>query len=55
MVTREDIESFLDRLTAEADGASYSEVEPGLGSFGRPGDSIWTSWCTTRRLSSSFG
>jgi hypothetical protein len=28
MVTREDIESFLDRLTAE--GASYSEVEPGL-------------------------
>jgi hypothetical protein len=30
MVTREDIESFLDRLTAEADGASYSEVEPGL-------------------------
>jgi hypothetical protein len=28
MVTREDIESFLDRLNA--DGASYSEVEPGL-------------------------
>jgi len=28
MVTKEDIESFLDRLTA--DGASYSEVEPGL-------------------------
>jgi len=28
MVTREDIESYLDRLTA--DGASYSEVEPGL-------------------------
>jgi hypothetical protein len=28
MVTREDIESFLDRLTA--DGANYSEVEPGL-------------------------
>ena len=28
MVTREDIESFLDRLTAE--GASYNEVEPGL-------------------------
>jgi len=30
MVTREDIESFLDRLTAGGDGASYSEVEPGL-------------------------
>jgi len=28
MVTRDDIESFLDRLGAE--GASYSEVEPGL-------------------------
>ena len=28
MVTKEDIERFLDRLTAE--GASYSEVEPGL-------------------------
>ena len=28
MVTREDIERFLDRLTSE--GASYSEVEPGL-------------------------
>jgi len=28
MVTREDIESFLDRLAAE--GASYREVEPGL-------------------------
>jgi hypothetical protein len=28
MVTRDDIESFLDRLTAE--GATYSEVEPGL-------------------------
>ena len=28
MVTREDIEGFLDRLTAE--GASYREVEPGL-------------------------
>ena len=28
MVTREDIEGFLDRLTAE--GASYSELEPGL-------------------------
>ena len=28
MVTREEAESFLDRLTA--DGANYSEVEPGL-------------------------
>ncbi|HVE79680.1 MAG TPA: hypothetical protein VNA89_12485 [Gemmatimonadaceae bacterium] len=28
MVTREEIEGFLDRLTAE--GASYSEIEPGL-------------------------
>lgn len=28
MVTREEIESFLDRMTA--DGVSYSEVEPGL-------------------------
>jgi hypothetical protein len=28
MVTREEIEHFLDRLSAE--GASYSEVEPGL-------------------------
>ena len=28
MVTREEIESFLDRLTAE--GASYTEIEPGL-------------------------
>lgn len=28
MVTREDIESFLDRLSSE--GATYSEVEPGL-------------------------
>jgi hypothetical protein len=28
MVTREDIESFLDRLSSE--GASYQEVEPGL-------------------------
>lgn len=30
MVTREDIESFLDRLTAEGGGASYNEIEPGL-------------------------
>ena len=28
MVTKEEIEGFLDRLSA--DGASYSEVEPGL-------------------------
>jgi len=28
MVNKEDVERFLDRLTA--DGASYSEVEPGL-------------------------
>ena len=28
MVTKENIEAFLDRLTAE--GASYKEVEPGL-------------------------
>ena len=28
MVTQEDIESFLDRLSAE--GATYTEVEPGL-------------------------
>jgi hypothetical protein len=28
MVTREDIEGFLDRLSA--DGASYTELEPGL-------------------------
>src|SRR5829696_4618591 len=28
MVTREDIENFLDRLTAE--GTTYGEVEPGL-------------------------
>ncbi len=30
MVTREDIESFLDRLASEGGGASYTEVEPGL-------------------------
>jgi len=29
MVTKEDIERFLDRLTAE-EGGNYSEVEPGL-------------------------
>ena len=28
MVTREDIEAFLDRLSA--DGASHQELEPGL-------------------------
>ena len=34
MVTKEDVESFLDRLSA--DGASYREVEPGLW-LSRPG------------------
>ena len=29
MVTKEDIERFLDRLAAD-EGGSYSEVEPGL-------------------------
>jgi hypothetical protein len=28
MVTKEDTEGFLDRLSA--DGASYSEIEPGM-------------------------
>jgi hypothetical protein len=28
MITREDVESFLDRLAA--DGATYDEIEPGL-------------------------
>jgi len=37
MVTREDIESFLDRLTAEGGGASYHEVEPGLWIVRPPG------------------
>jgi len=37
MVTREDIESFLDRFTAEGGGASYSEVEPGLWIVRPPG------------------
>jgi hypothetical protein len=37
MVTREDIESFLDRLTAEGGGASYTEVEPGLWIVRPPG------------------
>jgi hypothetical protein len=37
MVTREDIESFLDRLAA--DGASYDEVEPGLWVV-KPGGSL---------------
>lgn len=37
MVTREDIESFLDRLGAE--GTSYSEVEPGLWLV-RPGGAL---------------
>jgi hypothetical protein len=37
MVTREDIESFLDRLSNE--GASYSEQEPGLWLV-RPGGAL---------------
>lgn len=37
MVTREDIESYLDRLGA--DGASYREVEPGLWLV-RPGGAL---------------
>jgi hypothetical protein len=37
MVTREDIEAFLDRLSA--DGATFREVEPGLWIV-RPGGSL---------------
>ena len=37
MVTRDDIESYLDRIGAE--GASYSEVEPGLWIV-RPGGAL---------------
>jgi hypothetical protein len=37
MVTREDIESFLDRLTV--DGTTYREVEPGLWIV-RPGGAL---------------
>ena len=37
MVTREDIESFLDRLTSEGGGASYNEIEPGLWVVRPPG------------------
>ncbi|MBL0170734.1 MAG: hypothetical protein IPP90_08385 [Gemmatimonadaceae bacterium] len=37
MVTREDIEVFLDRLTAE--GATHSEIEPGMWIV-RPGGAI---------------
>lgn len=37
MVTREDIEAFLDRLSA--DGASHREVEPGLWLV-RPGGAL---------------
>ena len=36
MVTQEDIENFLDRLSA--DGATYSEVEPGLWSVKPAGE-----------------
>jgi len=37
MVTREDIESFLDRLSSEGGGSSYTEVEPGLWIVRLPG------------------
>ena len=37
MVTREDIEGFLDRLAAE--GATYREIEPGLWAV-RPGGAL---------------
>ena len=37
MVTREDIEAFLDRLAA--DGATYREIEPGLWAV-RPGGQL---------------
>ena len=37
MLTREDIEAFLDRLST--DGISYSEVEPGLW-IAKPGGSL---------------
>ena len=37
MVTREDIESFLDRLTSEGGGSSYNEIEPGLWVVRPPG------------------
>ena len=37
MVTREDIESFLDRLAAE--GTEYTEIEPGLWSV-HPGGAL---------------
>jgi hypothetical protein len=40
MVTREDVESFLDRLSAE--GASYSELEPGMWLV-KPGGALDTS------------
>ena len=37
MVTREDVESFLDRLSSE--GTEYTEIEPGLWSV-RPGGAL---------------
>jgi hypothetical protein len=37
MVTREDIEAFIDRLAAE--GATYREIEPGLWAV-RPGGAL---------------
>ena len=47
MVTKEDIEGFLDRLGA--DGASYTEVEPGSGSSSPLASSISASSFTIRR------
>lgn len=37
MITREDVESFLDRMSAE--GVSYKELEPGLWTV-RPGGAL---------------
>jgi hypothetical protein len=37
MITREDVESFLDRMSAE--GATYQELEPGLWAV-RPGGAL---------------
>ena len=48
MVTKEDIEGFLNRLS---DGASHKELEPGLWVV-KPGErSTSTSSSTTRRRS----
>jgi hypothetical protein len=37
MVTREDIEGFLDRLSAEGGSAGHTEIEPGLWVVKLPG------------------